>query len=201
MLFGDYNPAGRLPVTVARNSGQIPIYASQKNGSGYHGGNGMVLCKYVEGEKEPLHYFGEGLSYTEFAYSGLEVQESVSAGGNVELSCVVANTGKRDGEEVVQVYVTDELASMMRPAQELAGFCHIGLKAGESKRVYFSMKADQFAFLDQDMHWLVEKGTMTVKVGSSSRDIRLTGSFEITDTAYIDGKKRGFYAKAWETEA
>lgn len=201
VLFGDYNPAGRLPMTVPRNAGQIPVYSSQKNGSGYQGGMGMVLCKYVEGTKEPLHYFGEGCSYTTFAYSDLQVQKDVEAAGSVELSCVVRNTGERDGEEVVQVYVTDEMASMMRPVQELAGFCRVGLKAGESKKICFSMRADQFAFLDQNMDWIVEAGTMTVKIGGSSRDIRLTGTFEITDTAVIDGKNRGFYAKSKVTEA
>lgn len=196
VLFGDYNPAGRLPMTVPRNAGQIPVYSSQKNGSGYQGGAGMVLCKYVEGTKEPLHYFGEGCSYTTFAYSDLEVQETAQPEGTVEVSCLVKNTGERDGEEVVQLYVTDELASMMRPVQELAGFCRVFLKAGESRKVRFTMKTDQFAFLDRNMEWIVEAGKMTVKVGGSSRDIRLTGAFEITDTVRIDGKKRGFYAKA-----
>lgn len=196
VLFGDYNPAGRLPMTVPRNAGQIPVYSSQKNGSGYQGGMGMVLCKYVESTKEPLHYFGEGCSYTTFVYSNLQVQKEVKAAGSVELSCVVTNTGERDGEEVVQVYVTDEMASMMRPVQELAGFCRVGLKAGESKKICFSMKADQFAFLDQNMDWIVEAGTMTVKIGGSSKDIRLTGTFEITDTRVIDGKNRGFYGKS-----
>lgn len=200
VLFGDYNPAGRLPMTVARNAGQIPVYASQKNGSGYHGGNGMVLCKYVEGTKEPLHYFGEGQSYTTFSYSDLQLTKQVESDGSVELSCVVTNTGTCDGEEVAQVYVTDEMACMLRPAQELAGFYRVTLKAGESKRVHFSMRADQFAFLDQKMRWIVEAGSMTVKVGGSSTDAALTGSFEIADTAYIDGKNRGFFAKAWESD-
>jgi beta-glucosidase len=199
VLFGDYNPAGRLPMTVARNTGQIPIYASQKNGSGYHGGNGMVLCKYVEGSKEPLHYFGEGQSYTTFEYSDLRLSKAVDATGNVQVSCIVTNTGEMAGEEVVQVYITDELASMVRPAQELAGFYRVFLNTRESKRIYFEMRADQFAFLDSKMKWIVETGTMSVKVGASSKDIRLTGKFKITNTAYIDGKKRGFYAKSWET--
>lgn len=197
VLTGDYNPAGRLSMTALRNAGQVPMYSGQKNGSGYHGGNGMVLCKYVEGKKTPLRYFGEGLSYTEFAYSELEVTEKAGCKDCVEVSCVVTNTGKYDGDEVVQVYVTDEMACMLRPAQELAGFCRVNIKAGESRRVHFSMKADQFAFLNQDMKWIVEAGKMTVKVGSSSRDIRLTGTFEITETAFIDGKNRGFYARAW----
>lgn len=194
VLFGDYNPAGRLPMTAAMTEGQIPIYASVRNGSGYAKSKGMVLCRYVEGEKEPLHYFGEGLSYTSFEYSNMQIDESVSADGIIKVSCDVANTGDRAGEEVVQVYVSDELASMVRPNKELAGFARVPLKAGEIRTVQFSMKASQFAFLDKKMNWVIEEGKMTVRIGASSEDIRLTGSFRIKDTAYIEGKSRGFYA-------
>jgi beta-glucosidase len=194
VIFGDYNPAGRIPMTVVRNTGQIPLYYSQKNGSGYQGGDGMVLCKYVEGQKEPLYHFGEGLSYTNFEYTNLQVSKAVPADGSIELSCDIQNIGGLDGEEVVQVYVTDELASMVRPALELAGFRRIKLKAGEKKKVWFTMKADQFAFLDQKMQWIVEAGSMTVKIGASSKDIRLQDTFEITNTVIIDGRSRGFYA-------
>lgn len=200
VLAGDYNPAGRLPLTVHRNAGQIPMYSSQKNGSGYHGGNGMVMCKYVEGKKEPLCYFGEGLSYTNFEYSDIKVQEFASAQGEIEVNCVVENTGSYEGDEVVQLYVSDELASMLRPVQELAGFCRVHIKAGKKKRVHFSMRADQFAFLDKEMYWIVEAGKMTVGIGGSSKDIRLTGSFEITDTLRIDAKNRGFYARTWVSD-
>ncbi len=195
VLFGDYNPAGRLPVTVARNTGQIPIYSMHKNGSGYSKGNGMVLSKYVEGTKQPLYYFGEGKSYTTFTYSNLQLDKKVRADGVINLSCDVTNTGERDGEEVIQLYVSDEAASMMRPNKELAGFKRIAIEAGKTKTVYFSMRADQFAFLDADMKWIVEAGKMTVKIGASSEDIRLIDFFEIENTTYIDAKKRGFYAK------
>ena len=194
VLFGDYNPAGRLPITAARNVGQVPIYHSQRNGSGYRP-LGMTIAKYSEGETTPLYPFGYGLSYTEFEYSDLKVTPEVAADGTVDVSLNVTNIGKRDGEEVVQVYVTDDIASMLRPAQELAGFKRIAVKAGETKRVSFSMRADQFAFLDKDMNWLVEAGTMTVNVGASSSDFRLTGQFEITESKIIDGRSRGFFAK------
>ena len=195
VLFGDYNPAGRLPVTVARNAGQIPIYATHKKGNSYAKAKGMILNKYVEGSKLPLHYFGEGHSYTSFSYSDLRLDKTVKAEGEINLSCDITNVGARDGEEVVQVYVTDDLASMLRPNMELAGFKRVFIEAGKTKRVTFTMRADQFAFLDKDMKWVVEAGTMTVKVGSSSNTIHLTDSFEIENTAYIDGKKRGFFAK------
>jgi beta-glucosidase len=197
VLFGDYNPAGRLPMTAARNAGQIPIYASHKRGSGYTKSIGMNLSKYAEGEKTPLHYLGEGMSYTSFAYSNLKLDKTVKADGILRLSCEVTNTGDRDGEEVVQVYVSDDLASMLRPVKELAGFKRVAIKAGKTKPVHFEMKADQFAFLDVDMKWIVEAGQMTIEVGASSEDIRLSDTFEIVNTLNIDGKNRGFYAKAW----
>ncbi|MBT2293137.1 glycoside hydrolase family 3 C-terminal domain-containing protein [Paenibacillus albidus] len=195
VLFGDYNPAGRLPMTAARNPGQIPIHASQRNGGGYAKSKGMVLSKYVQGSKTPLHYFGEGLSYTSFAYSNLRMERSVSAHGVFQVSCDVTNTGDRDGEEVVQVYVTDDLASMLRPNKELAGFKRVAIPAGETRTVVFEMRADQFAFLNADMKWIVEAGKMTVGVGASSEDIRLSGSFEVENTSLIEGRTRGFYAK------
>jgi beta-glucosidase len=158
----------------------------------------MVISRYVEGHKEPLYYFGEGYSYTTFVYSNLQVNNKINAESILNVSCDVQNAGDVDGEEVVQVYVTDELASMVRPAQELAGFYRVRLNAHETKRIHFTMKASQFAFLDTKMRWLVEAGKMTLKIGASSKDIRLTSGFEISNSAYIDGKDRGFYAKAWE---
>lgn len=198
VLFGDYNPAGRLPVTAVASVGQIPIYASQRNGSGRRDSGGMVIASYAEGSKEPLYCFGFGKSYTTFDYRDLSVTSVVNAKDWVEAACTVTNTGSCFGEEVVQLYVTDEMASMLRPAQELAGFYRVALDAGESKRVHFRMKASQFAFLDETMQWVVEAGDMTVRLGSSSDDIRLTGSFVISDSAVIDGKTRGFFAKTWE---
>lgn len=200
VLFGDYNPSGRLPMTAARKTGQIPIHASTQNGSGYFSEEGMVICKYVEGHKEPLYYFGEGKSYTSFQYSNLQVEKKVDANGTITISCDVTNTGEQDGEEVVQAYVRDELASMVRPAQELAGFYRVKLKVNETKKINFLMKVSQFAFLDTSMKWVVEAGKMTIKVGASSKDIRLTETFEITNSSYVDGKNRGFYAKAWEKQ-
>lgn len=194
VLFGDYNPAGRLPVTVARNAGQIPIYSAHSRGDSYDKVVGMVLNKYVEGSKEPLFYFGEGQSYTQFEYSNLKLDREVEAGGTVNLSFDVSNTGSRYGEEVAQIYVSDEISSMMRPAKELAGFARLALEPGETKRVCCALRADQFAFLDADFKWIVEAGVMLVNIGGSSEDTRLSGRFKIKDTAHIEGKTRGFYA-------
>jgi beta-glucosidase len=192
VLFGDYNPAGRLAATVARDAGQIPIYAMHRFGDSYRKRGKGFTNRYFEGTPQPLFYFGQGLSYTTFEYSNLSLDETVKANGMIRLSLDVKNTGTRDGEEVVQVYVRDEKASMLRPGLELAGFKRIGLKAGETRKVHFDMKTDQFAFLDVDMKWVVEAGEMSVKVGASSEDIRLSGKFEIEDTACIVGKTEGF---------
>lgn len=200
VLSGDYNPGGKLPITAIRNEGQIPVYHSMQNGSGYYDEKGMVISKYVEGTKMPQYFFGEGLSYTSFEYRNLKLDKKVRADGILHVSCEVINTGKYDGEEVVQFYVTDELAEMVRPAQELAGFYRVALRAGETKTVNFEMKVGQTAFLNRNMEWMVEAGTMTVKIGTSSREIRLTDTFIIEDTQIIDGKTRGFYAKSWEED-
>ena len=141
-----------------------------------------------------IQVYGYG-SYTTYEYSNLALDKKVKADGTLHLSVDIKNTGTRDGEEVVQVYVRDEKASMLRPGLELAGFKRVGLKAGETRKIHFQIKADQFAFLDVDMKWIVEAGKMTVKVGSSSEDIRLSDSFEIEDTAFIVGKNRGFFAR------
>lgn len=196
VLFGDYNPAGRLSVTAARNAGQIPIYAGQKTGNSYQAVRaGMSLCKYAEGDTEPLFPFGFGQSYTSFEYSDLKVTPETTAAGTIDITFTVRNTGDMNGEEVAQVYVEDVLASMLRPNREFAGCARIALRAGEMKTVTLRLRADQFAFMDKDMKWIVEAGEMKVYVGGSSDDIRLEGGFEITDTAYINPAKRGFYAE------
>jgi beta-glucosidase len=197
VLFGDYNPAGRMPVTVAHNAGQIPIYCGQKNGNSYYAKNTVgALTRYVEGTAEPLFYFGEGLSYTAFTYENLNVTPQTSADGTVDISFDITNTGGCDGEEAAQLYVSDVCASMLRPAKEFAGCKRLFLKSGEKATIKFSLRTDQFAFLDKDMHWTVEQGKMNIMVGASSEDIRLMGSFDITESKQVEGKKRGFYAKA-----
>jgi beta-glucosidase len=197
VLFGDYNPAGRMPVTAARNAGQIPVFCGQKHGNSYHAKDTQgALTRYVEGTAEPLFYFGEGLSYTSFAYENLAVTKEAGAEAEVTVAFEVRNTGGRDGEEVAQLYVADEYASMLRPVKELAGCKRLFIKAGERAKVVFTFRASQFAFLNQEMKWLAEQGKMNVMVGASSEDIRLSGSFFITESKLVEGKTRGFYAKA-----
>ncbi|MCD7884310.1 MAG: glycoside hydrolase family 3 C-terminal domain-containing protein [Lachnospiraceae bacterium] len=136
VLFGDYNPAGRLSVTVPRSTGQIPIYQGQYVGNSYYSKESpSCSCRYVDAKMEPLYYFGHGLSYTEFIYDDLQVSgDRISSEGSISVSCRVKNTGDVDGEEVVQIYVSDLLASKLRPYQEFAGCARINLKAGEEKK-------------------------------------------------------------------
>jgi len=197
VLFGDYNPAGRLPVTIPRSVGQIPVYNGQYTGNSYYSKLAPTnACRYVDSTVDPLRPFGYGLSYTRFEYSDLQMnRNAVPSDGEITISCKVKNIGGRAGEEVVQLYVSDLLASKLRPYQEFAGCRRIALKAGEEKRVSFTVRADQFAFVGADGAWVVEEGEMKVMIGGSSAALPLKGTFRILDTAPVRPAKRGFYAK------
>ena len=197
VLLGDYNPAGRLPVCVARNAGQIPVFYNHPFGSSWHQGESIGFQDYASCSHRPRYFFGHGLSYTRFEYADLEVSpDEIGPGDSVNISFTVRNAGNVDGDEVAQLYVSDPYASMIRPVKELAGFCRIHLRAGEAKRVAFTLRADQLAFVDEDMNWKVERGRFDVQVGASSEDIRLEGSYRVAESAIIDGRNRGFYADA-----
>lgn len=200
VLFGEISPSGHLPVTVARNSGQLPVYYGLPRGSGYvsAGHTGMIRNKngYINDTAEPLFYFGHGLSYAEFEYSDVKISDGqIDADGSVTVSCRIKNVGKYAGAEVVQLYFSDKVASMVRPTKELAGFARVELDKNEEKEVCFKVKATQFAFLDENMKWKVEKGAVRLEIGASCRDIRLCAEVNIINDKYIDGKTRGFYAE------
>lgn len=194
-LIGAYNPGGKLPVSVAYHAGQIPIYYNHPYGSAWHQGESIGFVNYVDLLHTPRYYFGHGLSYTTFSYSDLWISErEIDARGSVRIGAAVSNTGGCEGEEVVQLYLTDRYASMTRPVKELAGFTRISLKPGEKKRVVFEVQASLTAFLDRDMRWKIEKGEIGVEIGSSSEDIRLTGAYSVKNDAWIEGRDRTFYA-------
>ncbi|MCD7736618.1 MAG: glycoside hydrolase family 3 C-terminal domain-containing protein [Lachnospiraceae bacterium] len=200
LLFGAYSPSGRLPVTAARNVGQLPVYYSLPRGSGYVGAGhtGMIRNPngYINDTAFPLYYFGHGLSYTEFTYSNLQIKNTeIGSEDEIAFTVDVENTGEYDGDEVVQFYLSDETASMVRPERELAGFCRVPLRKGERKTIRFCMKASQASFLDENMKWVVEKGKYCVLVGASSQDIRLTGEFYVRETKETDQRTRGFYTE------
>ena len=167
-LAGDYNPAGRLTVSYPRDEGMVPCYYSRFPGAS---------CDYLEGNRFPLYPFGHGLSYTEFAYRDLTL--TPLGGCRCEVTFVVENVGKRDGDEVVQVYVNDPDSSVVTPEKLLRKFKRMTLAAGESRRVSFTLGFDDFKLLGLDWKWKVEPGEFEIMVGASSDDIRLKGSFEI----------------------
>ena len=193
LLHGKSVPSGKLPCTIARDAGQIPIYYAHPNGSSYTLSGSIAFDTYVDGPRMPRYAFGHGLSYTTFVYSNMEIADrDVSGSGTLTVTLDVTNTGKYAGCEVVQLYVKDLTASMVRPNQELAGFARVALQPGETKKVRFTVPASQLAFLDEDMKWKVEKGKMQVMAGSASDDIRLTEDWEITEDAFVEGAERGF---------
>lgn len=171
-LFGLYNPAGRLPITFPRSASQLPLaYNHKPTGRGYDYG----LMSAV-----PLFPFGHGLSYTRFEYANLRFDPAkISTDGTVAVSLDVRNVGKVRGDEVVQLYLRDMVGSVSRPVKELKGFARIGLDPGESRTVRFLLSPAELRMLDEKMKWVVEPGEFLVMVGSSSEDIRLTGTFEV----------------------
>ncbi|UOF88708.1 glycoside hydrolase family 3 C-terminal domain-containing protein [Fodinisporobacter ferrooxydans] len=176
ILFGDYNPGGKLPISVPRSVGQIPVYYYHKPS----GGRSHWKGDYVEMSTKPLYPFGFGLSYTEFSYANLRISNrQVPTQGTVEISLDIQNIGDRPGDEVVQLYIHDELASITRPVKQLKGFQRITLNAGETKTITFQLNVEQLGFYNEDLQYVIESGRINVLIGSSSEDIRLTGSFEI----------------------
>lgn len=198
VLFGASTPGGKLPMSGARGTGQLPVYYAHQRGSGYEGRAfwpWSAPTGYTDGTAAPLYPFGHGLSYTQFTYGDLVVEQTeVPSDGAVSISCVISNTGDRGGDEIVQLYIVDKLASVARPVKELAGFRRIRLGAGQSRRVRFTVQFSQLAFLDRAMRWVVEPGEMEVQVGASSQDVRLRGSFTIAGAARDVGAERAFYA-------
>ena len=196
VLMGKSNPCGRLPVSVAYTAGQIPIYYNHPSGSSWDQGEGVGFSDYVDMTHKPRYAFGYGLSYTTFSYSDFSVnKENVKSDDTFKVSFTIQNTGTLDGTEIAQLYVRDTYARMVRPVKELAGFARVSLKAGEKKRVSFIAAPSQFAYLDADMHWLIEKGTLELMIGAASDNILLNGSIRIADSRIIRGKDRAFCAK------
>jgi beta-glucosidase len=177
VLFGDYNPSGRLPITFPRHVGQLPVYYNYFPSKKYWLTKGWGH-PYADMNPNPLYVFGFGLSYTKFTYSNLiiEPKESGTA-GRFMVSVDVKNIGQREGDEVVQLYIRDVISSVTTPVKKLVGFQKVSLKPGEAKTVTLTITSDQLAILDQNLRRVVEPGTFNVMVGSSSKDIHLAGSF------------------------
>ena len=180
VLYGDYNPSGKLPMSFPRNIGQVPIaYNHYSTGRFTNKDNNVFWSHYSDVEKTPLYPFGYGLSYTTFEYSNLKInKKTFSKGEKVEVSVDLKNTGKVTGKEVAQLYLQDEFASVVRPVKELKGFEMIELKAGETKTITFTLTDAELGFYNNQNEFVVEPGTFKVMVGGSS-DANLTTQFNV----------------------
>jgi beta-glucosidase len=190
VLFGIANPGGKLPITVPRHTGQIPTYYAHKPS----GGRSQPRGEYVDGSNRPLWPFGFGLSYTRFELGGLKVDRTeVDPAGEVAISVEVANVGDRAGDEVVQLYVRDEQASVTRPVKELRGFARVSLDPGERRTVTFRLAAEQLAFTGVDGRLILEPGLFRVMAGSSSEDLPCQAAFEVVgEPAVVVTRNRYF---------
>ncbi len=174
VLLGDYNPSGKLPMTFPRSVGQVPIYYNHFN-TGRPESEGLIFWShYIDESNAPLYPFGYGLSYTEFQYSNLEIDASDNE--NILVSTEVTNTGSRVGEEVVQLYIRDKVASVARPVRELKGFEKIMLQPGETRKVTFTLTDNELGFYNNDGNYITEPGEYDVIVGTNSQK-GLKGSF------------------------
>jgi beta-glucosidase len=163
VLFGDYNPGGKLPITVPRSVGQLPIYYYQKP---------SARLDYVDSTSSPLYPFGWGLSYSTFKYGKIVLSpDTIGTEGKTKVSVDVTNTGAIRGDEVVQLYIRDEVSSITRPVKELRGFRRITLDPGKTQTVEFTLGPEELSFLNRDMRRVVEPGTFKIMVGGNSVDL------------------------------
>jgi beta-glucosidase len=182
ILFGDVNPSAKLTVTYPKRLEDNPAFIHYPGWKDVHYGEGIFVGYryYDKKDVSPQFPFGHGLSYTQFSYSNLIVPEAVRQGENFTVSLTVENSGEVSGQEVVQLYIRDVESSLMRPIKELKGFDKVKLEPGKAQTVHFSLSPRSLSFYDPHLHdWVAEPGEFEVLVGSSSRDIRLQGKFEL----------------------
>jgi beta-glucosidase len=182
VLFGVYNPSGKITMTFPRSVGQVPIYYNHKNTGRPYAGVALDKYKsrYLDLPNDPLYPFGYGLSYSTFTYSKPTLSKaSIAAGQGLDVNVTVKNTGQRDGEEVAQLYLRDVVGSSTRPVQELKGFQKVLLKAGESRALTFHLTANDLKFYNEDLKWVAEPGEFEVMTGGNSRDVQKV-SFTLT---------------------
>ena len=183
VLFGDYNPAGRLPVTFPRATGQVPIYYNHKS-TGRPPTEDRYTSKYIDVHWTPQYPFGYGLSYTTFAYGAPRLSaRSIEAGDSIVVTVDVTNTGPREGDEVVQLYVRDDVASITPAVRRLRGFRRITLRPGETRTVSFTLHPRDLAFWNAAMRLVVEPGSFTVMVGGNSQDVQQV-QFQVTGPVF-----------------
>jgi beta-glucosidase len=192
-LTGEINPGGKLPVSIARSVGQVPIFYNYKPS----GMRSNIYGDYVNESVKPLFSFGHGLSYTQFDYSELALdRKQATLGETVRISLEVTNVGEVAGDEVVQLYTTDEYAAFPRPVKELRGFARLHLQPGEKKNVSFDLPVNMLAYYGEGLKLVLEPGTVKTQVGSSSDDIRLEAEFEVVGESTLPVKDRVFVCPA-----
>jgi len=169
VLFGDYNPAGRLPISVPKSVGQLPVYYNSRFPEKHD---------YIEVDAKPLYSFGYGLSYTTFDYQNLIVENNPS-NQSVKVSFDLKNSGTKDGEEVVQLYLKSKTSSVVLPMKQLKQFKRVFLKSGEQKTLTFTLTKDDLEIYNQKSKWVVEHGTYELMVSASSDDVRLKGKIDL----------------------
>ena len=182
VLFGDYNPSAKLAMTFPRSVGQIPIYYSHFNTGrpATNDANRNYNSSYNDESIFPKYEFGYGLSYTSFQYSNLQMsKKKMKANEQIEVAVTITNTGKYDGEEIVQLYLRDKVGSIVRPMKELKDFQKINLKAGEARTIKFIINKEKLSFYNQQLQWVAEPGDFELMIGASSKDIRLKDNFEL----------------------
>ncbi len=182
VLFGDYNPSAKLPMTFPLSVGQIPIYYNHFNTGrpAKNDNNHNYNSSYIDLSIFPKYEFGYGLSYTTFQYSNLQLsKKKIKGNEQIEVSVTITNTGKYDGEEIVQLYIRDKVGSIIRPVKELKDFQKIKLNAGEAKSIKFIIDKEKLSFYNQQLQWVAEPGDFELMIGASSKDIRLKEEFEL----------------------
>jgi beta-glucosidase len=182
VLFGDYNPSGKLPMSFPRSVGQIPLAYTQYNtGRPVQDPKNIVYkSAYIDSPNTPRYAFGHGLSYTSFEYGGLALsQPRMGPGDKVTVSFTLTNTGGRAGEEVAQLYLRDPVASIVRPLMELKGFQKVRLEPGEKRTLRFTIDRDTVSFHDRRSQWVAEPGEVAIMVGGASDAIKLKGSLTV----------------------
>jgi beta-glucosidase len=181
VLFGDYNPSGRLAITIPRGVGQLPAYYDYQPSKSYWiKGNWTNTEGYVDMPGTPLYPFGYGLSYTQYRYSNLRIEPAeMPSEGNTHVSVDIENTGKRLGVETVQLYIHERFTPVATPVKQLRGFERITLEPGQKKTVSFTLGPEDLQLLNQDMHWVVVPGTFDMMIGRSSDDIAVKGTLEV----------------------
>ncbi len=173
VLFGDYNPSGKLTMSFPRNAGQIPVYYNHKNTGRPFDERNKFTSKYLDVPNDPLYPFGYGLSYTTFEYGEPSVSNTnIKGDDTLTVKTTITNTGKFAGEEVVQLYIQDPVASISRPVKELKGFRKINLQPGETKEITFTVTTEDLKFYNADLKYVREPGDFIIYVGPNSRDLK-----------------------------